>query len=421
MKPMIDLTAVARLTVAALVLTLAACNTDDLLEVNSPTQIPAENLESPTQAALLVNGALGDFECALGAHIAVGAILGDEFSNGHLTSAGWSLDRRDVVSGDSYGTSHCTGGNTIGNYVPISVSRYTSDNLLTKLQAWTDQQVAKRDSMIALMAVVSGFDYTMLGTDFCSAAVDVGPELQPAQLWATAEQRFNTAIEAATRSNASTLLTAARLGRARVRLYMGKKAEAAADAKLVPVNFVWNASASDVNSRRSNRPFQLNNQNRSFNIETVSRGLQTGGVEDPRTRVVPRAGANTGDGAPVWEQTKYASLSAPFPIATYDEAQLIIAEAEGGASAITIINALRTRAGVPALSAAEIANLDQTIIEERRKELWLEGFRMYDIIRFNLTQQPAVGTPHPRGQNYGNTKCLPLPDLERFNNPNIGR
>jgi hypothetical protein len=370
---------------------------------------------------LLVNGALGDFECAVGAHIAVGAILGDELSNGHLTSAGWSLDRRDVVSGDSYGTNHCTGGNTIGNYVPISVSRFTADNMLTKLQAWTDQEVVKRDSMIALMAVVAGFDYTMLGTDFCSAAVDVGPELQPAQLWATAEERFTTALDAATRSNAPTLVNAARLGRARVRLYMGKKTEAAADARLVPANFVWNASASGVNSRRSNRPFQLNNQNRSFNIETVSRALQTGGIEDPRTKVIARSGVNTGDGEPVWEQTKYASLDASFPIATYDEAQLIIAEVEGGASAVSIINALRAKSSVPALSAAEIANLTQTIIDERRKELWLEGFRMFDIIRFNVTQLPATGSPHPRGQNYGSTKCLPLPDLERFNNPNITR
>ena len=48
-----------------------------------------------------------------------------------------------------------------------------------------------------------------------------------------------------------------------------------------------------------------------------------------------------------------------------------------------------------------------------------EGFRMHDIIRFNLTQEPAVGSVHPRGDTYGNTTCLPPPDLERFNNPNI--
>src|SRR5262245_59954391 len=122
----------AALTALLSLILVPACNTDDLLKVNSPTQIQAHQLENPSQAALLVNGALGDFECAVGALAVVGAILGDEFENGHLTSAGWSLDRRDVVSSDSYGNKHCTGGNTIGNYVPISVSRFTADNMLKK-------------------------------------------------------------------------------------------------------------------------------------------------------------------------------------------------------------------------------------------------------------------------------------------------
>lgn len=415
----------ARLRLAMLTLlvsTVAACNTDELLDVNSPTQIPADNLENPTFASLLVNGSLGDFECAVGAHIGVTAILGDELANGHLTSAGWSLDRRDVVPGDAYGTSHCTGGNTLGNYVPISVSRATSDNMLKKLQEWTDAEVPKRDSMIALTATIAGFSYTMLGTDFCSAAVEVGPELQPTALFGVAEQRFNTAIEAATRANATALLHAARIGRARARLYMGKGAEAAADARLVPANFGgWHASASTINGRRNNRVFAMNNQGRSFNIETTSRGLRTGGVEDSRTRVAPRAGAVTGDGAALWEQTKYTALDATMPIATADEAQLIIAEVEGGTTPAGIINALRAKSNVPLLSAAEIADLRNTIIEERRKELWLEGFRMYDVIRFNLSLQPATGAAHPRGGTYGTTRCLPLPDLERFNNPNISR
>ena len=410
-----------RKIVLPLILMVAAgCNTDDLLDVNAPTQIPAENLENPASAPLLVNGALGDFECALGAHIVVGAILGDELADAHLTSAGWSLDRREVAPGDSYGANNCTSGNTIGSYVPISVSRWTADNMLTKLQAWTDQEVAKRDSMIALTAAIAGFDYTMLGTDFCSAAVDVGPEMQPAEFFAIAEQRFTTAIDAATRANTQTLLNAARVGRARVRLYMGKKAEAAADAKLVPSGFVWNATAAPTPNRRNNRVFERNNQGTAFTIEPVSRDLMTGGVKDTRTAVVSTPGRRAIDGTQLWEQLKYSSLSATFPIASHDEAQLIIAEVEGGASAVAIINALRNNAGVPALSAAEIADIAQTVIEERRKELWLEGFRMYDIIRFNLPQVPEAGSPFVRGGFYGNTRCLPLPDVERFNNPNIG-
>ncbi len=399
---------------------LTGCNTDDLLEVDAPTRIPAENLESPSAAALLVNGALGDFECAFGAHIVVGAILGDEFADAQLGAAGWPLDRRDMSTNDAYGTSGCGANQTPGSYSPISVARWAADNMLTKLQAWTDQEVAKRDSLIALSANLAGFSYTMLATDFCSAAVDVGPELQPAALFAVAEQRFSTAIDAATRANTPILTNAARLGRARVRLLTNKKTEAAADARLVPANFAWNASASSVNARRQNRVFAVNNSSRFYTIEPLARNLMTGGVVDPRTAVITTTGNRAADGTQLWEQTKFRALTDPIPIASYDEAQLIIAEAEGGASATTILNALRTRSGLPALSAAETASLQQTLIEERRKELWMEGHRMYDIIRFNIPQLPATGTAFVRGGFYGAIKCLPLPDIERFNNPNIG-
>jgi hypothetical protein len=60
------------------------------------------------------------------------------------------------------------------------------------------------------------------------------------------------------------------------------------------------------------------------------------------------------------------------------------------------------------------------VIDERRRVLFVEGLRNYDIERFNLTLVPAVGTTYARvGGAYGNTTCLPMPDIERLNNPNI--
>jgi hypothetical protein len=408
--------------VAALVafVAVAGCSTDDLLKVDAPTRIPAEDLENPASAGLLVNGALGDFECALGAHIVVGAILGDEFADAQLGAAGWPLDRRDLATNDAYGTNGCATNQTPGSYVGISVARWTADNMLARLQNWTDAEVVNRDSMIALTAAIAGFSYAMLGTDFCSAAVDLGPEMQPAQFFALAEERFSTAIDAATQANTPNLLNAARVGRARVRLYLNKKTEAAADAKLVPAGFAWNTTASTVTGRRNNRVFAVNNQSRFYTVEPEGRTIMTAGVEDPRTRTRTVSGNRAADGTQLWEQLKYSGLDAGIPIATYDEAQLIVAEAEGGASAISILNALRTKSGLPELSAQEQADLTQTLLEERRKELWLEGHRMYDIIRFNVPQLPAAGTPFVRGGFYGNVRCLPLPDIERYNNPNIG-
>jgi starch-binding outer membrane protein, SusD/RagB family len=136
-------------------------------------------------------------------------------------------------------------------------------------------------------------------------------------------------------------------------------------------------------------------------------------------------GRNATDGNRMWQQGKYAGLGTPLPIATYDEAQLIIAEAQLRAgsptAAVNTINALRARSGTPAYTgptdAASVMNL---LIQERRRELWLEGQHLYDLIRFNLTPTPAPGTSFPKGGQYGTTRCLPLPNVERLNNPNIG-
>ncbi|MBA2458981.1 MAG: RagB/SusD family nutrient uptake outer membrane protein [Gemmatimonadales bacterium] len=59
------------------------------------------------------------------------------------------------------------------------------------------------------------------------------------------------------------------------------------------------------------------------------------------------------------------------------------------------------------------------IIEERRRELFLEGHRLGDIIRYGLPLFPAPGTPFYVGGEFGTQVCFPLPAVERDNNPNI--
>ena len=112
----------------------------------------------------------------------------------------------------------------------------------------------------------------------------------------------------------------------------------------------------------------------------------------------------------------------PMPIARYEEAQLILAEAQGGMAAVTIINALRAAQILkPYTGPTDAASIKTLIIDERRRALFVEGFRNYDIQRFSLPFNPAVGTTYPRaGGTYGNTVCSPLPDVERVNNPNVG-
>lgn len=399
----------------------AGCDTDDLLKVEAPSQLPAENLESPANAALLVNGAVADWECAVGAFVVTSGVISDELTDGQLGAAAWSYDRRDfnVQPGGAYGVNGCDSNQTPGVYRPLSTARWAGDNALTYLQEWTDAEVPNRSALIAQAALVAGFSYNLLGMSMCSAAIDGGPEVFPADLFAAAEARFTTAMEAGAAAGLTDVVNAARVGRARVRLFQGNTAGAAADAAQVPADFEYFATASQDNNRRYNRVFASNILSPFYNVAEESRGLTTGGVLDPRT-ATHNDGRNANDGEILWVQEKYDDYSDPIRVASGAEAQLILAEIQGGQAAIDIVNALRAAAGVPAVSASEAADIEQTVIEERRRELFLEGFRQYDISRFELPQVPAVGTPYPKGGVYGNTTCLPLPDVERFNNPNIG-
>ncbi|MGH7717829.1 MAG: RagB/SusD family nutrient uptake outer membrane protein [Gemmatimonadaceae bacterium] len=395
---------------------------NELLDASRPGTIEADRLQSPAQASLLVNGAIADFDCAHGAFVAAGALMGDELEDAQLAAAVWDFDRRtyNANPAGAYGTNFCN-GQIFGVYTPLSTARWSADKILTSLEGWTDQEVPNRQALIATAAVYAGFSLAELGMIMCSAAIDNGPEIAPTQLFTEAEARFTKAIAAATAANRPDLRNAALAGRARVRLYLNNKAGAATDAQAVPAGFVFNATATgaeEPTGRRWNRIFHFVNFNRFHMVEAQSRNLTTGGVPDPRTRVTVTT-ARALDGRFAVVQNKYVALGSSLPITRYEEAQLILAEAQGGQTAVNVINALRAPHGLPPVSPAEQQNLQQTIIEERRRELWLEGLRLYDINRFQLQLIPATGTTFPKGGQYGPTVCLPLPDVERFNNPNI--
>jgi hypothetical protein len=418
---------VRRHTVPALALVLVtapltACNPDDLLRASRPNIVEASRLDDPSQATLLLNGVIADFDCAHGAFAAAGAIIGDELEDAQLAAAVWDYDRRSFNSAPSgsYGPNACN-AQIFGVYRPLSTARWAADDLLRKLDGWTDAQVPNRTAMIATAAVYAGFSLAEMGMVMCSAAIDIGPELTAPQLFQAAEDRFTRAIQAATTANRTDLLNAALAGRARVRLYLDNPAGATADAQLVPSGFVFNATAAnDPNGRRWNRIFHFVNFSRFHMVAAESRNLTTGGVADPRTASVTTT-TRAVDGRISVQQTKYADLTASMPITRYEEAQLILAEAQGGQTAINIINALRARHNLPAMSAAEQADIQGTLIEERRRELWLEGQRFYDINRFQtrIPLTPPTGSTFLKGGTYGPTRCLPLPDVERFNNPCI--
>lgn len=406
---------------AVAVLVVAAC--EGILSVDSPTQVAADVLNDPAHANLLVQGVISDFDCALGGYIVSQALLGDELHDGTFTAARWPTPSRTLSGTETYGTSGCAG---LGVYTPLSTARWTADDALRKLDGWTDAEVENRMQKIGVVAAYSGYAHVLLGEGMCTVAFDVGPELQPVDAFTRAEERFTRAIQAATAAADDTTLWMALVGRARARLNMGNEAGAAADAQLVPAGFVKWSVRSDVDARSRNRvaaesPWSNGSgtAGASTSVKEPFRNVTTGGVADPRVSVTDMA-RKTGDAlTDDWRQNKYQGPAVPIPIARYAEAQLIIAETAGGQTAVNIINALRAPYGLPEFSSTDEAEIQAEVLEERRKEFFLEGHRLGDIRRHNLPLVPAAGTPYPKSGTYGDLRCFPLPAVERLNNPNI--
>ncbi len=422
--------AATRAALAPLLVAAGACTEVTALTQDNPGQLSAATIYVPSNAQLLVNGAIADFECAFSRYAVGTGLFTDELSNAIGSVSNYNYDRRTVQTIEAYGNATCGANQQPPIYTTLSVARASADTVAAKLQGWTDAQMpagVNRTRLLGQSLAYAGYSILLLGESMCSAAINLGPELTPAQLFAEAKTRFDAAVTSATAANDQPTLNFALLGRARTLLNLKTPAPAAVDAALIPANFVFNISTDGVNVRRQNFSFLTINQNIWHTVGEAFRGLTIGGAPDPRVAVTNTGRAGTAQGSIVWTPDKYPSLTTVMPITRWAEAQYIIAEARVAANDLTgaaaAINAVRaTRSGLPTYSAAgqSAADVLAQIVEERRRELYLEGHRMGDIRRLGLPWLPAAGTPYPGGGGtYGDQTCFPLPDAERINNPNL--
>ncbi len=116
-----------------------------------------------------------------------------------------------------------------------------------------------------------------------------------------------------------------------------------------------------------------------------------------------------------------------FPVFRLSEMYLIYAEAflRGGAgadatTALGYVNAIRTRAGASVVGAISL----QSILDERGRELYWEGHRRTDLIRYGLFTSSTYVWPW-KGNVAGGTgvddkyNLYPIPAVNRNSNPNL--
>lgn len=409
----------------ALGLCLTSCDTlDDLISVEAPALVAAQDLDHPANADLLVNSAVNDFRCALVHFIGAGAYVGMEWGVGADTGGGsfvWYDNRNFEPFGwtSMYATGDCS-GNAPNVYEPLSTARFMADDALRRLDEWGDQ-VPNTTELTAKAAAFAGYSLIFLGEAMCSAALDSGPEMTPDQLFTEAVARFTRAISSAD----SDIQNLARVGRARAYLNLGQYAEAAADGGAVPQGFSYDFDYSASDASTENKLYALLEREQMATIDVPYRNMTFQGQPDPRVPVHNTGLFGPGTDIELWATSKYSSLASPVQVASWEEAQLIVAEAalEAGQlqQVVDIINALHTNVGLPAFASTDATEIRNQLIYERSAELFLEGQHMQDLERFNLELYPASGTQAYHGGFFSDEICFPLPEVEYSNNPNINR
>jgi hypothetical protein len=420
------------------ILVLAACSVDGLLDVDVPGRVPEDALDDPALAQTLVNSVIGDFECAWTNYTAAASVHSDEFlaASGNLLNKQWA-SRQITSSNANLATGGCGG---YGSFTPLHTARFQAEDVFARLAGFEADAVPNRTQFQATVRAYGAYALLALGEGYCEMTIDGGAIMQPEGVLALAEERFDEAIDLATQANLADILNLARVGRARVRLDLEDFAGARADAELVPSGYLKNASRDASSDRRWNIHHDLVNGqtgSRHASVADNYRDVTFKGVTDPRVNVATRGDLSFDFVTIHYFHDKTAGRETAVPIASYKEAQLIVAEAAARsgdlATARTILNARHAAANLPLYEVADIPAQDDVIravIEERRRELFVEGaWRLNDMLRFRDTpfEIPFKGEPgsiHPdgidqTGQVYGSMTCLPLPDAERFGNPNV--
>jgi hypothetical protein len=417
-------------------LALTAC------DVTNPGPVQDAFLNDPAAYQALVNGAGRQLSLAVSSIGYAGALAAREILPGGQTGSGGhsAVGQAGVLVSTE----------TSDEWAHAQQSRWIAEDAIRRFTTATDP--AKVDQLILTQAYLfDGFALRTLGENMCDAVINGGPKEPYTKYFDLAEVAFTTAIAKAPAGTAGTQYKyAAYVGRAAVRLWKKDYAGAAADAALVPASFGnYNIPVALDDVKQNGDDLYWANQNSPYRGYTIWKTFfetyydQTGDSRsayakssDPKLALAQQQ--LSGYGAVPWEYSTSPNIGLNHRIASYNEAQLIQAEAALAtngdiATAMKFINVVHTQAknnktGQPLAALATPANLVDawTLLKrEREVEFWLESRRFADLRRWGLNNTPGSNdTPNFEAVSklFVDNKpssCFPIPDSEKNTNPNL--
>ncbi|MFO8174913.1 MAG: RagB/SusD family nutrient uptake outer membrane protein [Longimicrobiales bacterium] len=388
------------------------------MDVDNPTMIQDEDLNTMEAVTAITTGAAGDFAQAMivpggGGLITAGAMLSDE-----LVHVGTWIGLR----GLSDGQSHDDWVESQSRWAEPSQARWVAENAIGRLSGIFEDQGENPEVQpeVAEVTMWAGFSNKALGDHFCEAVIDGGPSQPVSAFYERAEDYFNTAITRANSAGASAMVTASYAGRAHTRMMLGDWAGAVSDAAMVPTNFVYYMYYHETAGVQNMMYWwgYLRDETSVWGtpFETLGLNLVQDNGGDPRVPydyLMEDGSIQDGGDArrPFYRQRKYTGYGQEIPLTKGTEMRLIEAEAALMSSdyntAVSKINEVRnfnnSQFGyeLPEVSAASLEEAWQLLMTERGLELWLEGKRLADLRRWAETRNGDVPFPVVREEARG--------------------
>jgi len=403
---------------AALATAVALFSACDMLEVSNPGPQSDESLNTASAMAGLVTGMSFDLSRAMDATAQETAIMADELYHGG-SYANEGLFNRGIVRPDLVN----------GMWGSMHRARWVAEAGIERMKEVLDTGF-DTNPLSARAYIYAGLANRMLGELTCQAVYDGSAAQDYKTHFSRAETQFTEAIRLAgglTGAIRDSLLRVANGGRASVRAWQNKWAEAATDAQLVPTNYVFNAFFStNTGAENNDLVFETNNR-LEYTVYLTPWALVFRDPRVPWDTVKTSAGAvqNGQNGrTPFFRQRKHNGLGADIALVKGTEMLMLRAEAALRANdvpgAMTLINQQRafyntTSTPLPAITGITTAADAWPILQkERGAVLWLENRRFWDLRRWNAEPAPIKHTFLDNRD-----KCIPISENEMLSNPNL--
>ncbi len=371
-------------------------------EVTDPTRLTEDDIHGEGVLTALMIGAITSYDGAFDRLSMITALLSDEaIASGSWN--GWHMaDKEGIINLFDSESDHIN--------IPwitwrwLARARAVADEAYAILQ----EQAAdpSSDPRVAMVRLYSGLAVTDFADNFCQAAYDGGPVVEPEESYRMAIDRLNEAISIAQAAGVDSIVHRAHLVLARAYMGLGNTTEALNHARMVPDGLVWYAHFRDATGERSF--FWGQNADRG----ELSIGPRFRDTGDPRVPVENQNRPGPDTETIVWAQKKYPTRNDSWIIANWQEARLIEAEVllvQGDVDgAIALMNQGRAAAGLdPFPLGATLEEGWNHLRQERAYELFLHARRYNDMRRWG---------EFPEG--WGAT-CIPISREEKDSNPNL--